>query len=143
MIPIRSPHGLIQEDVWPNKWLVLVCCFLLNQTSRKQLEKVLPKFIQKWPNAEKFLLSQREEVIAIIKPLGFSNRRESLLRKMTIKFVEGTWSDVTELPGVGEYAARAWQMFCQNELGTSVPNDGALKLYYQWRCLNDQKKNDS
>ena len=33
-----SPHGLIQEHYPGDEYRVLVCCQLLNQTSRKRLE---------------------------------------------------------------------------------------------------------
>lgn len=42
----RSPeHPLIQEDLLHNEWMILVVCMMLNQTQRKQVEKVLPKFM--------------------------------------------------------------------------------------------------
>jgi len=45
-IPPRSGYGLIQEDLWPDEWKILVSCMMLNYTSRKQVEKILPSFFK-------------------------------------------------------------------------------------------------
>lgn len=135
-IPPRSPFGLIQEDLWSpraeSEWLILVTCIMLNCTSRKQVEGVLPEFISRWPTPQRFLTSDRYSVVELCKPLGFANRRTDNLLKMTRRFVSNDWTHARELPGIGEYAARAWEMFCMGELGDEPPRDGALTVYYGW-----------
>ena len=132
MIPPVSPHGLIQEAYWPDRWKILVVCMMLNRTSRKQVEKILPKFFKKWPSTTEFLSAQHDEIVELCRPLGFANRRTDVLLKMTEKFVTHDWVDVRELPGVGEYAARSFEIFCCDNLGCETPNDHALAKYFEW-----------
>lgn len=133
-MPPFSPFGLLQESLWPNHWLILVSCMLLNQTSRKQVEKVLPEFIRRWPTPQAFLGAADSDVAGLCKPLGFANRRTDNLKKMSRHFIAADWTDVRELPGVGEYAARAWEIFVLDQLGTEAPKDHALVRYWEWRC---------
>lgn len=133
MIPPRSPHGLIQEDLFPDEWKCLVACLMLNCTSRKQVEKVIPEFFRQWPSPESFLVADDNTVADLIAPLGFRNRRTQRLFEMTRAYLTKNWSHVSELPGIGEYASRAWEIFFRNKLGNEPPNDGALVLYWSWR----------
>lgn len=133
MIPHRSPHGLIQEDLYPDEWKCLVACMLLNCTSRKQVEKVVPVFFSMWPNPDVFLKASFESVSELISSLGFKNRRTKNLFDMTRAYATKSWLHVSELPGIGEYASRAWEIFFMNRLGDEAPSDGALTLYWKWR----------
>jgi methyl-CpG-binding domain protein 4 len=133
MIPPRSPFGLIQEDLFPDEWKCLVACLMLNCTARKQVEKIIPTFFQKWPDPVNFLAARQEDVADLIAPLGFRNRRTKRLFDMTKAYFENEWTHISELPGIGEYASRAWEIFFKNELGNEPPNDGALILYWKWR----------
>jgi methyl-CpG-binding domain protein 4 len=131
--PPRSPFGLIQEDIWPNGWAILVVCIFLNQTQRKQVEKVLPEFLSHWPTPEKLLAAQEADVKELIRPLGFYNRRYKNLVGMSKGFTSRNWSNIRELEGVGEYAARSYEIFCEGKLGAECPNDHALIVYWKWR----------
>lgn len=105
---------------------------MLNQTSRKQVERVLPEFRRRWPGPEAFVKADNTEVATLIAPLGLLRRRTVALKKMTASYLAGQWSDPRELPGIGEYAARAWEIFCKGELGVEPPKDHALAQYYHW-----------
>lgn len=133
MIPPVSPYGLIQESLWPNEWRCLVTCMLLNCTSRKQVEKIVDTFFEKWPNPNSFLDANEQEVFNLISPLGFKNKRTQNLFKMTKMYSMGDWKHVSELPGIGDYASRAWEIFFLNKLGNHPPIDGALMVYWHWR----------
>lgn len=133
MIPPRSPHGLIQEDLFPDEWKCLVACLMLNCTSRKQVEKIIPEFFQRWSDPSSFLAANVDEVSDLISPLGFRNRRTQRLFEMTKAYVDKSWSHVSELPGIGEYASRMWEIFFENNIGNEPPKDGALVLYWSWR----------
>jgi len=133
MQPLFSPFGLIQESIWPNKFLILVSCILLNCTSRKQVEKVMPVFIQRYNTPELLLKEDETVIIELLSPLGFKNRRTKTLYRLANVLSNNDWKNVLDLPGVGEYAARAWDIFVNGDLGTSPPKDGALKSYYEWR----------
>ena len=130
--PPKSPFSLLQEELFPDEWLILVACMMLNRTSRKQVEPVLAVFSKRWPTPETFLSAKREDVVAVVTTLGFKNRRTDSLLKMTAMYVQHQWTHVSELPGIGDYASRAWEMFCAGTLGVEPPNDHALVKYYSW-----------
>ena len=140
MMPPRSPFGLLQEDLWPNAWLIIVSCMMLNQTSRKQVERVLPEFIRRWPTPQAFMGAEPEQVAQLCKPLGFANRRTQNLFRMTERFIASNWEDVRELPGVGEYAARAYEIFCLGVLGSEPPKDHALVQYWTWAKKHEESQ---
>jgi methyl-CpG-binding domain protein 4 len=144
MIPFRSPYSLIQEDLFPDEWKCFVACLMLNCTTRKQVEKILPTFFGRWPNPKAFLQANKSNVERLISPLGFGKRRTQRLFEMTSKYAGGEWKHASELPGVGEYASRSWEIFFQNKLGDDLPNDGALALYWKWakgtkNCVKNHK----
>lgn len=140
MIPPRSPHSLIQEDLWPDRWLILVSCMMLNCTRRKQVEKIFPTFVKFWPTPQAMVNADVEQVANVIRSLGFGDRRAASLIKMSESFVKNNWSCASELPGIGSYASRAYQIFCENKLGDEAPEDGALLKYYCWRKAHEQQQ---
>lgn len=131
-IPRHSPHCLIQESLYPNEWLVLVVCMMLNCTTRKQVEKVLPEFMRRWPNARDFIVAEPTEIADVIRSLGFANRRSQNLLKMTRHYLAGPWEHASELHGIGEYGARCWEMLFRCEVGKTVPKDHALLEYWDY-----------
>lgn len=144
-VPPRSPYSLIQEDLWSadpsSEWWILVVCLFLNCTRRKQVERTLPGFMARWNDPASFLLSEHRDVVDCIRSLGFGDRRAANLRKMTQAYLTGGWSHARELPGVGIYAARAWEIFCRGELGTEAPKDHALVKYWAWCRQRGQVSN--
>jgi len=139
-IPPASPFSLVQEHLFPNEWAILVSCVMLNCTRRSQVEGVLPEFLRRWPDAPALLQAPEEEIIGLCRPLGFANRRTVMLRQLAAAYV-GPWEHARELPGIGEYGARAWEIFCRGELGDEPPRDHALVLYWLW-CTGRQLGND-
>ena len=67
---------MVQQQV-ANLWQHFVGVICLNQTGRVQVKRVLPVFFSKWPTAESFLKSKKEDVVEVIRSLGFYNRREN------------------------------------------------------------------
>ena len=68
--PPRSPIGMLQEDLWPNEWKILVACLLHNQTSRKQVDKVYEELFCKYPTACSMKDADVNDLQSLIKPLG-------------------------------------------------------------------------
>jgi adenine-specific DNA glycosylase len=102
---------------------------MLNQTTRTQVEKIMPAFIKCFPTCKEAY--NEHEVYEIVRPLGFGNRRTRAIVKLAAEMPETPWN-VRQLSGIGEYAARAHEIFCQGILGDSAPNDGSLARYWQW-----------
>ena len=119
-VPPRSLWCLIQEDLFPNEWLILVSCIMLNCTSRKQVEKIFPEFMKRWPTPESILVAPFNEVRDLIMPLGFKDRRTKRLQELARAYVKHGWKHARELPGIGEYGSRAWEIFVLGNLGGTL-----------------------
>jgi methyl-CpG-binding domain protein 4 len=130
-IPPASPYCLIQEQLFPNEWLILVSCMMLNCTTRRQVDRVLPAFMERWPTAQALVLADDAEVACVCRSLGFAKRRTQNLKRMSEAYLS-SWERAIDLPGVGEYASRAWEIFCQGSLGQDPPRDHALVKYWHW-----------
>ena len=105
---------------------------MLNQTSRKQVEKVLPEFVKLWPTPQLFLEANPLAVSDVCRSLGFATRRTDNMLKMTRRYLTGPWEHARDLPGIGEYGARSWEIFCRGIIGDEAPNDHALVDYWTW-----------
>ena len=106
---------------------------LLNLTSRRSAEKIIPRLFARYPTPQDLADADEIELAEIVAPLGLKNRRSKSLVSMAKKYVSGSWKHPRELPGVGEYAATAWQIFIDGTLPPQCPKDGALTAYYKWR----------
>lgn len=109
---------------------------LLNLTTRRAMEKILPKVFRKYPDAEAMASARPEDLAQIIAPLGFRNRRTKNLIDMSKHYLTSSWKHARELPGIGDYGAAAWDIFVLRQLPTVCPKDGALTKYYRWRTQN-------
>ena len=132
VIPKRSPYGLLQEDVFPNEWLTLVVCILLNQTTRKQVEKIFPEFCKRHSSPEEFINADVQQIVVLLTSLGFKNRRVRNLTEMTKAYLEGTWVHADQLPGIGTYGRQCHDMMFHGIVGNEAPKDHALVLYWNW-----------
>ena len=128
--PPKSPHDLLQESLWPDEWKILISCLMLNQTTRKQVDKVVWQFFDKWPDPKSFLGSKHEEVSDMLRPLGFYNRRPKSLRRFTEEYIKREWAEPIELHGIGKYANDAWRIFCRGDWKAVDPQDHALNKYH-------------
>ena len=131
-IPPRSPIGMLQEEMWPDRWKILVVCSLHNQTSRKQVDKVYKKLFEAYPDPEAMSHATHNHLVEIIKPLGFYNRRAHALVKMSRDFLEKDWKRASDLYGCGKYADDCYRVFCTGEWKDVEPSDHALNDYVDW-----------
>jgi methyl-CpG-binding domain protein 4 len=117
------------------KWRHMVAVIMLNQTGRKPVKYVLPKFLKKFPDAKSLLNSTREQVIDIIKPLGMYNIREKRLRGMSRDYL--TWDKINAnmLYGIGKYGSDSYEIFFKQNYSVQ-PTDKELIRY-----LNELNQN--
>jgi adenine-specific DNA glycosylase len=123
-----------QSELRENPWQMMVICQMLNQTSYKQVDRVSPVFFEKWPSPQALVKANRADIIEVIRPLGFYNRRADLL----IDFSRG-WLEledplttpvetIAKLSGIGKYAIDSWRIFQLNDLNVE-PTDKVLIEY--------------
>lgn len=137
MPPPRSPYCLIQEDLWPNNWKILIVCVLLNRTTRKQVEKILPSLFKLCPTVQSMSNCNLSQLTSVIAPLGFKNKRAITLINLSKNYLKTNWTHAKELPGIGDYGAAAWDIFVLGKIPDVCPKDHALTLYYKWLTKHD------
>ena len=130
--PPTSPHGLIQELLWPDEWRILVSCLLLNMTTRKQVDRVIDKLFLKYPNADSLAIATDGDLYDIVKSLGLANKRVKTLKRFSKEYISKDWQSPIELYGCGKYADDAWHIFCSGEWNEVNPQDHALNNYHGW-----------
>jgi len=130
--PPKSPHGLLQEDLWPNEWRILISCLLLNLTTRKQVDGVIFDLFERYSTPMSLLNADSTELQTLIKPLGMWRKRTQTLLRFTREYLAGEWDQVIDLFGCGKYANDAWRIFCVGDWQGVEPNDHALNMYHEW-----------
>ena len=136
-----SPLGLVQERVSRSRhfpWRVLVCCALLNRTTKEQARPALSAFFAWWPTPEYFALTGPTYAALrnLLAPLGLVNRRRELLIRMTDDYLAG--ASPYECFGVGEYARDALDLFCAGEVFAGAA-DHYLAGYARWRMFGGRR----
>jgi methyl-CpG-binding domain protein 4 len=131
MIKTTSPYLLLQEIYNEHPWRVLVCCIMLNCTSRKQVDRVREEFFKRYPTPDSAILAKPEEMAELIAPLGFRNKRTSTIKRFSSDWLTLQWSEPKELYGIGKYAQDSWDIFYKGDL-TVEPTDGVLGKYLAW-----------
>ena len=123
--PLRDDL-MVQQQV-SGAWQHFIGVVMLNQTGRKPVKTVLPEFLERWPTPEAYLASDPDEVKAVIRPLGFYNRRENTFRRMSQDFLGWDGVDATELYGIGQYGSESYRIFFLGE--RFEPQDKELRRY--------------
>ena len=111
---------------------------MLNQTGRKPVKYVLPKFLKKFPNANSLLNSTPEEVIDIIKPLGMYNIREKRLRGMSRDYLTWDKQNASMLYGIGKYGNDSYEIFFKQNYNVQ-PTDKELLRYLNEEINQSQR----
>ncbi|KAL0288823.1 UNVERIFIED_CONTAM: Methyl-CpG-binding domain protein 4-like protein [Sesamum calycinum] len=134
--PPRSPFNLLQEDHAFDPWRVLVICMLLNQTTGLQAGRVLSNFFQLCPNAKTAMEVASEDIEEVIRSLGLHKKRAVGIQRFSEEYLSESWTHVTDLTGVGKYAADAYAIFCTGKWERVRPVDHMLVKY--WEFLSDE-----
>lgn len=136
MQPLRDDL-MVQQQV-QTRWQHMVGVIMLNQTGRKPVKTVLPEFLNRWPDAQTYLNSTPDEVIEVIRPLGFYNRRENSIRRMSKDYLGWDQKDATKLYGIGQYGSESYRIFWLGE--RFEPQDKELRAYLGYPRLDRSKQ---
>ena len=146
-LPI-SPYNTRQEEYRDDPWKMLMACFMLNQTSHKQVDQIRHKFFERFPNAEAIILAEEKEIADMIKPLGFYNKRAKAWKDFCYQWInETSYHGGTYLPlptlekmkGVGKYALDSWKVFQLFQYDTQV-EDHVLNWYVDWARVEMERE---
>tara|TARA_B100000029_G_C17029236_1_gene761556 strand:+ start:135 stop:524 length:390 start_codon:yes stop_codon:yes gene_type:complete len=123
---------MLQEDLWPDVWKILVACILHNQTNRKQVNKVYPELFEKYPDADSMSKADPAILSGMLKPLGLYNRRSNSLIKFSKEFLDNSWNSPSDLYACGKYADDCYSVFCTGDWHSVETQDGSLSRYIKW-----------
>jgi methyl-CpG-binding domain protein 4 len=131
----KSPYNLLQEIYNEHPWRMLICCIMLNCTSRKQVDQVREKFFNKYPTPELAQSANPEEMANLISILGFKNKRTRTIIKFSSDWIHSKWTEPSQLYGIGKYGQDSWEIFQKGNLDV-IPTDGVLDTYLNWAKTN-------
>ena len=120
---------MVQQQV-ESVWQHMVGVICLNQTSRKQVKRVLPVLFMVAPTPVHFLNTTEETIKKIIQPLGMLNIRYNRLKRMSKDYLTWDGDDATMLYGIGKYGSDSYRLFYKNEIPNDI-GDHELKRYVE------------
>ncbi len=109
ILPWRNLH----EKKLPNPYYVLVSEFMLQQTTVNAVVSRFNEFIKIWPNLKKLSMVNESQILRFWSGLGYYARAKNLLNSAKIislhfnSIVPDNYNDLIDLPGVGDYTAKA------------------------------------
>lgn len=132
MMPLRDDL-MVQQQI-SNSWEHMIGVIMLNQTGRKPVKTVLPKFLGLWPTPRDFLSAHHMTVKKVIRSLGMTNVRYRRLRQMTKDYLHWDGVDATDLYGIGKYGSDSYEIFFKQNYSVQ-PTDKELKRYLEEEIL--------
>jgi len=131
---------MVQQQV-ENAWQHMVGVICLNQTGRKKVKKVLPKFFKKFPGPFSLLESDKDKIAEMLKDLGMKNVRAHRIWRMSQEYLEWDGEDATELFGIGKYGSDSYRIFYKHEIPDNV-QDKELRRYIREEYGNYDRSNE-
>lgn len=132
---------LLQLRYRHDPWRVLVCCILLNRTSRKQVDSIIDQLFDEYPDASTMARARVGDLRELLHPLGFSFQRAQRLIDMSDEWESfgdaPSYESIATLTGVGEYARDAYRLLVLNDL-TVEPEDKKLRQWVRWARENEE-----
>jgi len=125
------PWRNIKPNNQANAYYVLVSEFMLQQTTVNSVIKRFNEFIKLWPSIDKFSRVSENRILRFWSGLGYYNRAKNLLKTSKIisndfeSKVPQNYDDLIELPGVGDYTAKAILGIAYNQ--PVLPLDANIK----------------
>ncbi|CAG9465608.1 unnamed protein product [Pedinophyceae sp. YPF-701] len=107
-------------------------------TSATQVRNVVWRLFALVPDPDAAAqLSDFDRIERLLRPLGLFRKRARTIAAMSARYVAGGWGSVRELPGVGPYAADAWEIFVEGRWRTCAPQDKELRRYVEFMAETD------
>ncbi|GJQ78237.1 hypothetical protein Trydic_g2566 [Trypoxylus dichotomus] len=129
--PPRSPHNLIEEDLYHDPWALLVATIFLNRTRAKYARDYIEAFLKDYTSPFAVIKAKPPDLERYFENIGLKVVRSIQVWKMSYDFVYKNWRDVKELYGIGRYGSDAFNMFCLGNIDIE-PKDRYLRIYKAW-----------
>jgi methyl-CpG-binding domain protein 4 len=65
--PPKSPHTLLQEQLWQDPWKIFVCCIFCNLTKRMTAEPYFWEVLKRWPTPKKLADADYDKLVKLIQ----------------------------------------------------------------------------
>ena len=107
------PWRELYEDNLPNPYYVFVSEYMLQQTTVNTVKKRFIEFINKWPSLDNLAVATEPQILKFWSGLGYYSRARNLLKSAKIikknfnSIIPDNYEDLIELPGIGDYTAKA------------------------------------
>ena len=134
--PAKSPLKLAQEMVGDDPWRGVVAAMMHVQTARRTAHPTLWELLARWPDAERMAVASKPDLIDVLEPCGFQNRRAHALIRSAMQ-----WCDdyrPPDLYGAGRYVTDSYRIFALGDLRCS-PLDRELAAYVCWALRSGSK----
>jgi methyl-CpG-binding domain protein 4 len=92
-------------------------------------------FFKRYPDAQTAFSADPEKMAKYLAPLGLQRVKVNRIQRFSKAYVEEEWTYITELCGVGKYAADAYAIFCAGRATEVVPADHKLVDYWKYVCF--------
>lgn len=120
-------------------WAVLVSEVMLHQTQVPRVEAAWPRFFALFPNPAAMAVAGPGAVIRAWGTLGYPRRARRLWEAAAVITARGWPHDLTSLPGVGRYTARAVAAQCDDiDLAAVEVNGRRVAERVVGRALSDR-----
>jgi len=126
---------LIQEEFSHDPFKMLIGCIMLNQTSNKNVRRVIYSFFERWPTPNSIIDESDSNIRDHIRSLGFYNRRTNIIKKFSKQWLKNEHNNITELYGIGKYANDSYEIFINRNLNVN-PSDKILIKYLNGDYIN-------
>ncbi|KAG6472977.1 hypothetical protein ZIOFF_070457 [Zingiber officinale] len=104
----------------------------------RRVSGVLPGLFLMCPNAEAMSKVDEEEMEKVIHSLGLQKKRSNMLKRFSCEYLRDDWIYVTQLHGIGKYAADAYAIFCTGKMKQIIPRDHKLVAYWKFACGKEE-----
>lgn len=138
-IPPKSPHNLIEEELYEDPWALLVATIFLNKTSCMSARPYIKKFLEDHPAPQHVLNKNSQDLEAYFVNIGLKKRRSQQVWKMSYDFLFKNWNNVKELHGIGKYGEDAFRLFCLGDENVE-PKDRFLRIYRDWLRMKQKEE---
>lgn len=116
-------QGRTRDFPWRDRnasfYEIFVSEFFLSRTRAKVVARVIPEFLDAFPDMAAIHRADQEDIAEVIRPMGMQHRRSEALKEIA-ETLDGAdlprdADELQELPRVGEYVANATLCFALNE----------------------------
>ena len=135
------PWRLLQENNLPDPYYIFVSEYMLQQTTVSTVRTRFEEFIKKWPTLKDLAKTTEPKILKFWSGLGYYSRARNLLKAAKIinkKFdsrIPKKYDELTSLPGIGDYTAKAIMGIGYNE--SVMPLDANIeRIFARLYALN-------